>query len=189
MQVFLSLGHNNARNWINDHGKFRLSFYKDQGTVSWDDTEFKYSQKIANEIKKMWNIPNVDLEIVPEGLNLQDRIKYINENSFNKDFCIELHMDSAKPTAAWCSTWYISASDYAEGKAKVFQMEYTRVTGIKWRWVHGDLSNRLGRLAFVRDTRPLAFLLEMGFISNEGDRNLVWTKAASGIYSAIQKIL
>lgn len=131
MQVFLSLGHNNAFNFINDHGKVRLSIYRDQGAVSGDDTEFKYSQKIANEIKKLWNIPGVELKIVPEGLNLQDRIKYINANSFNKDICIELHMDSASPSALGCSTWYISASDYAEGKAKVFQMEYTRVTGIK----------------------------------------------------------
>ena len=189
MQIFLSLGHNNARNFINDHGKVRLSVYKDQWAVSDDDTEFKYSDKIAKEIRKLWNIKWVKLVIVPEWLNLQDRIKYINSNSFNEDIAIELHMDSATPAAAWCSTWYISASKYAEDKAKVFQMEYTKITWLKWRWVHGDLSNRLGRLAFVRDTRPLAFLLEMGFISNENDRNLVWTKAASGIYSAIQKIL
>lgn len=189
MQVFISLGHNNAFNFINDHGKIRLSAYRDQGAVSGSDTEFKYSSKIAKEIQKLWKIPGVTLRIVPEKLNLQARIKYINANSFNDDIAIELHMDSATPAALGCSTWYLSASKYAEDKAKVFQMEYTKVTGLKWRWVHGDLSNRLGRLAFVRDTRPLAFLLEMGFISNENDRNLVWTKAASGIYSAIQKIL
>lgn len=126
---------------------------------------------------------------VPEGLNLQDRIAWINKRSTPQDIAIELHMDSAIPQAEGCSTWYLTESEYAKGKARDFQMLYTNITGIKGRGVHGDMSNRLGRLAFVRDTKPMAFLLEMGFISNPGDRTKVWNKAAAGIAQAIEKIL
>lgn len=65
---------------------------------------------------------------VPYKLNLQDRIKWINKNCADGDMCMEFHMDSASPQAEGCSTWYMTESSWAEGKARVFQKEYTRVT-------------------------------------------------------------
>lgn len=34
------------------------------------------------------------IQILPEGLNLQDRIKYINKRAVDGDICIELHMNA-----------------------------------------------------------------------------------------------
>lgn len=179
MKIFISCGHNNAFiAWY--------SRYRDQGATNTSFgntmTEYQFSKKIAGEIQRKFPAEEwTQYVFVPEWLNLQARIAWINKNAVDGDMCIELHMDSASPQAEWCSTWYMSGSKWAEDKARIFQQEYTRVTWVRWRWVHGDLSNRLGRLAFVRDTKCLAYLLEMGFISNSGDRDKVWTKAAEGI--------
>jgi N-acetylmuramoyl-L-alanine amidase len=171
--IYISVWHNDARNnWFSP---------KDQGATNKDNwvlsTEFQYWKRIVAEINKLGMY-----KFVPYGLNLTQRIKWINDRCVDGDMCIELHMDSA-PNAQWCSTWFMSDSKYAEDLAKVFQQEYTRITGIKGRWVHWDKTNRWGRLAFVRDTKCLAFLLEMGFITNSADRDKVWLKWAEGIDS------
>lgn len=186
MKIFISCGHNNAFiAWY--------SRYRDQGATNTSFgntmTEFQFSKKLSGEILKKYPAENwTQYVFVPEGLNLQARIAWINKNAVDGDMCIELHMDSASPQAEGCSTWFMTGSKWAEDKARLFQQEYTRVTGLKGRWVHGDTTNRLGRLAFVRDTKCLAFLLEMGFISNTGDRDKVWTKWAEGITLALATI-
>ncbi len=181
MKIFISCWHNNARNST-------LSLYKDQGATATINgvlnTEYQYSRKISSEIVKKFPAENgTSYVIVPEGLNLSQRVAYINKNAVDGDMCIEIHMDSAAPQAEGCTTYFMTWSKYAEDKARTFQQEYTRATGIKGRWVKWDTTNRWGRLWFVRDTKCLAFLLEMGFISNEWDRNKVWTKAAEWIAS------
>lgn len=176
--IYISVWHNDARNsWYSPKDQWAqcTSF----GVTS---TEFQYWKRIVAEIHKLGRY-----EFVPYGLNLTQRIKWINDRCVDGDMCIEIHMDSF-PNAQWCSTWHMSGSKYAEDLAKVFQKEYTRVTGIKGRWVHGDKTNRLGRLAFVRDTKCLAFLLEMWFISNSFDRDKVWLHGAEWIDSGLDLI-
>ena len=67
-------------------------------------------------------------------------------------------------------------------------MEYTRVTGIRGRGVHGDKENRWGRLGFVRDTKPLALLFEMGFISNKADVDRVVKMGTEAVLSALKTL-
>ena len=182
MKIFISCGHNNARNSA-------LSLYKDQGASSGGNTEYQITRKIANEIARIGNgTPTRRFEFIPEGLNLSQRIAYINKNAVDGDMCIELHLDSATPQAEGCTTYFMTGSKYAEDKARTFQQEYTRITGIKGRWVKGDTTNRWGRLGFVRDTKCLAFLLEMGFISNQSDKDKVWIKGAEGLVSGLSLI-
>jgi len=66
--------------------------------------------------------------VVPEGLNLKQRVKWINALAKNGDVAIELHMDSAASIASGCMTFYYGGSAYAMWKAREFQMEYTKVT-------------------------------------------------------------
>lgn len=183
--IYISVWHNDARNnWFSQKDQWAqcTSF----GVTS---TEFQYWKRIVAEIHKLGKY-----EFVPYWLNLTQRIKWINDRCVDGDMCIELHMDSYsyKEWMAYnpegCSTWFMSESKYAEDLAKVFQQEYTRVTGIKWRGVKGDKTNRLWRLAFVRDTKCLAFLLEMGFISNSYDRDKVWLHGAEWIDSGLELI-
>jgi len=179
-KIYISCGHNNARNSIVSLVRDQWASVMKEGILH---SEFRYAKKICSEI--VWD----KYVFVPEGLNLNQRIKWINDRVVDGDMCIELHMDAASAQAEWCSTWYMSGSNYAKDRATTFQREYTRITGIKWRWVKWDLENRWGRLAFVRDTKCPAFLLEMGFITNDGDRDKVWKKAAQGIIFGLDLIL
>ena len=60
----------------------------------------------------------------------------------------------------------MAGSSYAKNEGIKFLKEYTNVTGLTSRHVNPDTSDRLGRLGFVRDTKPLALLIELGFITN-----------------------
>lgn len=129
-------------------------------------------------------IPGLNLVLVPTDLGITARAKWINARCKDGDVVIELHMDSGPTSAEGCTTFFHAGSSYAENKAKEFQMEYTRVTGLKGRGVKPDTATRHGRLGIVRETKPLALLLEMGFLTNEKpngydcDRDAVWVRAA-----------
>lgn len=127
MKIFISCGHNNARNSA-------LSIYRDHGASSGGNTEYQITRKIASEVQKKLK-PEIGTEFVyvPEGLNLVQRVAYINKYAVDGDMCIELHLDSATPQAEGCTTYFMTGSKYAEDKARTFQQEYTRVTGIKGR--------------------------------------------------------
>lgn len=130
-------------------------------------TEFAMAKYIVDWVISKW-VSWFKLVKVPEWLSLPQKITYINKNCKDWDIAIELHLDSA-PNANWCSTWYMSESNYAKTKAVKFQMKYTEITWIKGKWVKWDLTNRLWRLWFVRDTIPLSLLIELGFITSTSD--------------------
>jgi N-acetylmuramoyl-L-alanine amidase len=181
--VFVSMGHNKAR-------AYKIG-PMDLGAAHNGETEFKYVEKVAVELKKL-SIPNVALVFVPVGLGIDARVKWINARSKDGDAVIELHMDSGPTSASGCTTFFFAGSDYAQAKAKLFQMEYTRITGLPGRGVKPDTATRFGRLGIIRDTRPLCLLLEMGFLTNErsdwrSDRDDVWVKGAGAIAHAIAK--
>lgn len=185
MKIYISCGHNLGKNTIFSP--------RDQGAITkWPDgtliTEYTYARKIAREMSKI-RLPGIDFVFVPDGMNLNQRIKWINERAVDGDMCIELHMDSfTKPDANGSTLYYMGGSDYARDKGLVFENEYTRVTWIRNRGVKPDISVGHGRLGFVRDTKCLAYLLEMGFLTNESDRNSVWLKSAWAIISGLSLI-
>jgi len=181
MKIFISCGHNNAK-------QYAWSLYRDQGASSGGNTEYQITRKIANELKKFPSEHGTELVYVPEWLNLSQRVAFINKYAVDGDMCIELHLDSATPQAEGCTTYFMTGSRYAEDKARLFQQEYTRITGIKGRWVKGDTTNRWGRLGFVRDTKCLALLLEMGFITNTADKDKVLVKGAEALVSGLSLI-
>lgn len=178
--IFLSVGHNRGR---------RLPWTSpDEGAIGCGTSEYKISRMIVDEIISRYK---GDLAIVrvPDGLNLVQRIAFINKNAVDGDICIEFHLDaSGDPSVEGCSTWYYTGSDYAMKKARDFQIEYTRVTGIKGRGVHGDTTNRLGRLGFIRDTKPVALLFEQGFITSQADVDRVRDKGVEAIISALKTL-
>jgi N-acetylmuramoyl-L-alanine amidase len=178
--VFLSIGHNRGR---------RLPWTTaDEGASGNGTTEFLVTRMIVDEVLAKYR-GELALIKVPEGLNLNQRVAFINKNAVDGDICIEFHLDSSPDrTIEGCSTWYYTGSDFAMKKARDFQMEYTRVTGIRGRGVHGDTTNRLGRLGFVRDTKPLALLFEQGFITNISDLGTIREKGSNAIVSALSKL-
>lgn len=190
--IFISCGHNNARNWVKDeNGKWVLWMYKDQGAINpldKEQTEYRWVSRVATSLQKLTNVtnPSYNYIFVPAWLNLNDRIKWINKNSKPDDICIELHMNS------WWGTGIevFGHADYWYSLKKASEISSIMASsmGLANRWGKSDTATRFGSLAFIRDTKPLAFLVELGFIDNANDRDLVWVKWALALKLALWTI-
>lgn len=84
-QVFLSIGHNLGK---------RLPWTTpDRGATGNGTDEFAISKLVIDQIMAKWD-GNAKLIKVPEGLNLDQRIRWINKYSADGDIAIEFHLDS-----------------------------------------------------------------------------------------------
>jgi N-acetylmuramoyl-L-alanine amidase len=120
-------------------------------------------------------------EVIDVGINkqmsLSNKINFINtkckENKWNENnsLLVSIHVNSGK--ASGVEGWYYAESDISKKFASNITDSLSKNTGLKNRGVKPDKSNKHGRLAIVRDTTPLACLLECGFISTEADCNLL----------------
>lgn len=185
--IFISCGHNNARNLVkNENGQWVLGRYKDQGAVNplnKEDTEYKFVRKVASSLNALWGPIDGKLLFVPEGLNLDQRISWINTRAVDGDICIELHMNSGGWT--WVEVLAHGGSRYALNKAAELSSIMASSMGIRNRWAKSDSGTRFGSLGFIRKTKPLAFLIELGFIDNATDRDRVWMKWGASLKLAL----
>lgn len=180
--IFLSIGHNNGFNWIQKAGKWIRSIYRDKGASGNLTTEFEVTKAIIDTIVKQW-VPGCIVIKVPEGLNLGERIAWINARYLKvvEPFAFEFHLDSAVPTANGASVWYHDGNGFTLKEWKQFLAEFTNITGLKSRHVNADTLNRLGKLGFVRQTKCAALLIELGFITNTAELATIISKWADAI--------
>ena len=178
MKIFISLGHNNARN-------IRNIFLRDTGASSGWFTEYGITKEIARLLPKRYKGLNT-LVFLPEGLSLADRIKKINSLSYHKDIAIELHMNSGGWTG--CEVFYYDGFVSWKDTAKKMSNILSTGLNVKDRWAKPDTATRFGRLGFIRDTKPTAFLIELGFIDSEYDRAQVIERGASTFANLLKEI-
>lgn len=180
MTVFISCGHNNARtSWY--------SVTRDNWALGNWFTEYQIVRKVANQLIKTYS-GKQKIVILPEGLNLQERIKLINKTGRASDICIELHMNSGHPTVSWNEVYY-----HAEFPNLAVRSNRISKSLEKWMWVIArgakpDTATRFGRLGFCRDTTPEAYLIELGFITNMEDINDVWAKGAATVTTVLNTV-
>jgi len=185
--IFISCGHNNARNWVrNENGQWVLGTSRDQWAIdpkNRENTEYKWVRKVATSFMWLVGLSEVKYLFVPEGLNLDQRISWINARAVDGDICIELHMNSGGGT--WVEVLAHAQSKYALAKATELSAILSSSIGIKNRGGKPDTVSAHGTLGFIRKTKPLAFLIELGFIDNETDRDRVWVKWAASLKLAL----
>lgn len=113
-----------------------------------------------------------------ERLNLAAKTKRVNDICRSRGFTVsnslllECHLNSgSNPQAHGLEVWYYAGDATAEAFALTLAEELKLATGLAYHGspVKGDTSNRYGRLGILRDTIPLAALLELGYLSNPGD--------------------
>ncbi len=161
----------------------------ESGAVANFTTEHAEVVVIAKKLAELCSKTSTKVVLVPFDLSLSGRIKWINQRYTSEDLLIELHMDSATPAASGATMFYLTESEFAKNGATKMVERYAETVGIKSRGAKGDTTNRHGRLAIIRDTKPLAFLLEMGFITNNRDLTQVRVNAAQGIQHAVFNFL
>lgn len=158
---------------------------KDGGAVANYTTEYSECFAIWEELEKQLKRSTIRYQLVPTNLLLTQRIKWVNERATNDDLLIELHMDSAPRGASGCTSYYYTGNETAKQKAGLFIETYSQYASIKSRGAKGDTTTRHGRLGIVRDTVPLAFLIELGFLTNSDDLTHVRTHGAIALQRAL----
>lgn len=155
------------------------------GAVAHNTTEYNECEKIGKKVVENLLESKVDVKLADTTLDLSKRITSINSYSTINDILIELHMDSASPQAEGATMFYYAGDEKSKDMAESFIDVYTKETGIKKRKSLGDTQNRHGRLGIIRDTKPRAFLIELGFISNEKDLAIVREKSVDALCNSI----
>lgn len=134
---------------------------------------------------------SLDVTVVPDGLggangngNLVNKINWINKNARAGALLISLHGDGAtNPNARGITVCYYTGSTLSQNLGKQllsFVLNATKVPAFGGGLM-GDMSGRFGRLGMIRDTKPLALLVENGFVSNAADMAVDPSLYAHGI--------
>lgn len=180
MTVFISCGHNNARtSWY--------SVTRDNGAVANGLTEYQIVRKVANQLLKIYKGKH-KLSILPEWLNLQERVKFINANAKTGDICIELHMNAGPAVASGNEVYYHADYPVIKPRADKISKTLEKSMWVIARGAKPDTATRFGRLGFCRDTSPEAYLIELGFITNMDDVDDVWVKGAASLTTVINTV-
>jgi len=121
----------------------------------------------------------------PKELSLVQTIKWINARADGINICSEIHINSSKvPESGFgLEGWYYRGSEESKKFAQ-FIIDAIAVESRmgKTRGVKDEKSaNIWGRLGFIHDTKPLACLIECGFINSEIDRKIL--SSDSGLYN------
>lgn len=162
---------------------------KDPGAIAYGTSEYNECEKIARRAVKSLRDDGVDAVLVPLGLTLKQRIAWVNQNTSSVDYLIEIHMNAASPQATGAEAFFYDGSEYSKNLCASFLQTYCNNINLKNRGVKPDTATRFGRLGIIRDTTPIALLLELGFITNEHDLKQVRRDGQEALESACRGIM
>lgn len=158
---------------------------KDSGAVYNGLVERDIVEKIVSYATPIIRAHGVGVLNPPSNLNLVDTIKWINDRSGQIDICTEIHVNSSsKPNSGFgLEGWYYRNSEESKKFASFLLDAMAVESGMsKTRGVKDEkYANIWGRLGFVHDTKPLACLMECGFINTDDDRAIL--SSEQGLYN------
>lgn len=141
--------------------------------------EADLNMKIVKSATDLLRGQGIGVLNVPDNLDLIQTISWINYNAPNADVAVEVHVNAGGGTGV--EGWYYAKSSVSKKLSDTILNSIVEVTGMYNRGSKDELTNRWGRLGFVHDTKPLACLVECGFIDSEQDR--VWLNNDNGLYN------
>lgn len=164
----------------------------DPGTISiTNKPEKEYNLALAHKVQALLlNEPNIELVMTREGDTYPTRPERVQlANQLNADVFVSIHGNSVKsaPQATGTETYYYQRSNSKE-LATIIHQRLVKAMGLRDRGVKN------GNLEVIRDTTMPAVLLEVGFLSNVLDEELmssevVQMKAAQAIADGIKEYL
>ena len=173
------------------------------------DPQYPGAHGVADEVQHVRDIcakllplltpyaQKLHVDVVPDGLgggsgngNLINKIKWINAHAQAGALLISLHGDGALNTKARGLTiCFYGGSSYAQNQANAFLACMKAATGVPafGSGTMPDTAGRFGRLGMIRDTKPMALLVENGFVSNAQDMAVDRQKYANGIAQFVKQ--
>lgn len=123
---------------------------------------------------------------VPFDLTLPGKIAWVNRQATEHDVLVSLHMNSGPAAASGMQVFFYGSSTESQDHAAALLDTLALQLPLPARGVMADTSSRFGRLGIVRDTKPWAFLVELGFITHAGDLALVRSDGAVAVARALK---
>lgn len=152
----------------------------DPGAISQGTTEYDEVQRLIQEIKPMLDF-HIPISLIDD--TLIGTIKWLTKTMKEGDIAIELHLDSATPTANGASIWYDDAQPWNRGFGEILLNNYCTLMDIKNRGAFPDNQNRHKRLGFTETGK--SYVMEMGFITNKNDLKKIKEKGAEMFSKAL----
>jgi hypothetical protein len=140
---------------------------------------------------------------VPDDLSASQTIQWINSRGRPGDVALEIHADAfSNPDVRGATAFYIANNTERKNHADLMLLALVRrLPQLPNRGSKPDTSTGIGRISFCRETTVPSILLEVGFLSNPDDRNLLqnrrrdmalgvadglaaWSRAVSGTQPA-----
>lgn len=127
-----------------------------------------------------------DILVCPFQYNLNQKIKWANKNFSENDIILSVHLNAGGDKYTQGSeVWYYGGSKKSEEKAEDLCTILSNTIGNTRRGTKPDTSNRYGRLGIIRDTKPWAFLLELGFLASKEDLTKVRQHGSDAIIKCV----
>jgi N-acetylmuramoyl-L-alanine amidase len=163
-RVFLSAAHGGYEN-----GR------RDPGSIAGGTTEAQEMILLRDLVASELRARQIEVLAVPDDLGERQSIEWINARNRVGDVALELHCDAASsPTARGASAYYITNNLQRQANAEqVLLALLRRVPQLPSRGVKSDTETATGSLLFCRSTVPPSVWLEVGFLTNPDDRNLL----------------
>ena len=166
-QIFISAGHGGFENGVLDSGS------KVDGV-----TEAQEMIRIRDLIVPELRSRGFQVLSVPDDLSLQQSISWINARNRDGDIALEIHVGAFQNTNVRGATaYYIASNEARKSHAELLLLALLRrVPQLPSRGAKPDTAAGMGRLAFCRQVAPPSILMELGYLTNERDRNLLLSR-------------
>ncbi|MGJ5673776.1 MAG: hormogonium tapered terminus morphoprotein TftA [Nostochopsis sp.] len=147
----------------------------DPGSVAGGTTEAREMILLRDLILIELRARSFEVLSVPDDLSAKQTIDWINSRVRRGDVAFEIHADSASsPSVRGTSVFYIANNDERKSNAELVLMGLLRrISQLPNRGVKPDTNSGMGNLAFCRQTKAPALLMQVGFLSNPDDRDLL----------------
>jgi N-acetylmuramoyl-L-alanine amidase len=144
---------------------------RDPGAVSGHLKEADLNVKIVRQAAQLLRDHKVPVLEVPDNLDLRQTIYWINQRNKQIDIAVEVHINAGGGTGV--EAWHYHNSATSQKLAQFVVDGLAVESQLPNRGVKDEATNKWGRLGFVHDTKPLACLVECGFIDSSRDREVL----------------
>ncbi len=150
----------------------------DPGAIAGNTTEAREMILLRDLIVTELRSRGFEVLSVPDDLSLVQTIDWVNTRGRTGDVALEIHADAYNsPSVRGASVFYIANNDQRRAHAELLLLALTRrVPQLPSRGARPDTTTGIGSLPFCRRIIWPSLLMEVGFLTNPDDRNLLQTR-------------
>lgn len=166
-RIFLSAGHGGIENGV-----------RDPGVVAGGTTEAQEMIRVRDLVVSELRSRSIQVISVPDDLSQTGTIDWINAHSVRGDIALELQAGGASnPSIRGVTSYYIAGNQQRKKDAEILLLSLLRqIPQFPSRGARPDTETGLGSLIFTRWIGIPSLYLELGYLTNPGDRTLLQTR-------------